>query len=129
MIRAERSTINPAETYLHLSDDGSGKPLEVGDDFWTKTIATLGAGWLVTGAHFEGAWEHWEMHPKGEELIFLVSGRVELIVEDEEGEHAIRMEPGQLYLVRRGVWHRAVATAAADTLFVTSGEGTQHRPL
>jgi hypothetical protein len=28
-----------------------------------------------------------------------------------------------------GVWHRARVKAAAQMLFVTAGDGTQHRPL
>jgi uncharacterized cupin superfamily protein len=129
MAKAEAAAFDPRKTYLHLKDDGAGVPLEVGPDFWKTTIATIRGGWLVTGGLSEKDWSHWEMHPRGEELIYLVSGSVELVVEDDDGEHVVPMAAGQLYLMRRGVWHRARVKAPSQMLFVTSGEGTQHRPL
>jgi hypothetical protein len=58
-------------------------------------MRTIESGWLVTAGHPEAEWPHWEMHPKGEELIFLLSGSVELIVEDEGGEHVVPMRRGR----------------------------------
>ena len=84
---------------------------------------------MVTLGRSEKDWPHWEMHPQGEELIFLLSGAVELVVEDDDGEHVVAMAPGQLYLMRRGVWHRARVQTPSQMLFVTFGDGTQHRPL
>ena len=129
MVRAERTAFDPHETYLHLQGDGTGIALEVGPDFWQKTITTLQGGWLVTAGHATRDWPHWEMHPQGEELIYVMSGAIELVVEDDEGEHVVPLNPGQLYLMRRGVWHRARVKVPSQTLFVTFGEGTQHRPV
>jgi mannose-6-phosphate isomerase-like protein (cupin superfamily) len=129
MPKAERSAFDPRTTFLHLQGDGSGTPIAVGPDFWQTTIKTIRSGWLVTAGRAVADWEHWEMHPQGEELIMLLSGSIELVVEDDEGEHVVPMEPGQLYLMRRGVWHRARVKQPGDMLFATAGAGTQHRPL
>ncbi len=37
---------------------------------------------------------HWEMHPAGEELIYLASGRIDLVLETDEGERTVEMRPG-----------------------------------
>jgi mannose-6-phosphate isomerase-like protein (cupin superfamily) len=128
MIKAERSTLDPRATYVHLLGDGTGTPIAVGPDFWKTTIQTIRSGWLLTVGRSERDWPHWEMHPRGEELIFLLSGAVELVVEDDDGEHVVPLAAGQAYLMRRGVWHRAIVKAPGDMLFLTAGEGTQHRP-
>jgi hypothetical protein len=128
MIKAERSSLDPCATYVHLLGDGTGTPIEVGPDFWRTTIHSLTHGWLVTAGRSEADWPHWEMHPKGEELIVLLSGDVELILQDDEGEHVVALTPGRGYLMRRGVWHRAVVKVPSEMLFVTAGEGTEHRP-
>jgi mannose-6-phosphate isomerase-like protein (cupin superfamily) len=129
MIKAELAAFDPRKTYLHLLGDGTGTPIEVGPDFWRTTIQTIKGGWLVTLGHAEKDWPHWEMHPRGEELIFLLSGAIELVVQDDDGEHVVPLAAGQLYLMRRGVWHRARVKEPASTLFVTAGDGTQHRPV
>ena len=45
------------------------------------------------------------------------------------GERRVALASGQACLVPRGVWHRVVVREPGRLLFVTYGEGTQHRPL
>lgn len=58
----------------------------------------------------------------------LLSGAMDLILEAPEGERAVALAAGQAGIVPRGVWHRAVVRAPGETLHVTRGGGTQHRP-
>ena len=37
-------------------------------------------------------------------------------------------EPGAYVLVPRGTWHTAKTSTRCRMLFVTAGEGTEHRP-
>ena len=37
-------------------------------------------------------------------------------------------EPGAFVVVPRGTWHTATVHAPSAGLFITAGEGTQHRP-
>ena len=39
------------------------------------------------------------------------------------------MGPGEAIVVPRGVWHRAAVRKRGRLLFLTFGEGTQHKPL
>jgi len=71
-----------------------------------------------------------EMHPDGDELLFLVSGAVDVIVEDDDGsEHSVALGPGQAFIVPRGVWHRVQLREPSRILHITPGPGGEHRPL
>src|SRR5262245_47960875 len=72
-------------TFVHLRDVGAASALAVGPDFWT-TAATRGdlqTGRLVGTYRFERDMPHWEMHPAGDELLVVVSGAVELVLQGD----------------------------------------------
>ena len=70
-----------------------------------------------------------EMHPDGDELLFLVSGRVTVVLEDREPPRQIELEPGRACIVPRGVWHRVLLREPSQILHITPGPGGEHRPL
>lgn len=120
------------QTYVHFTDGGAAETLPVTDHFWSDLMSgalTLG-GRLVTVSSHASDWPHWEMHPNGEELVVLISGRVELIVERDGDTLRQTLEhPGQAWLNRRGDWHRALVHQPSVLLFITHGEGTLHRSV
>jgi mannose-6-phosphate isomerase-like protein (cupin superfamily) len=118
-------------TYVHLEDGPAAVPVEVADDFW-QTLGErteLHDGRLITLGHMASDWDHWEMHPAGDELVYLLSGAMELILDAPGGEQVVALGERQAVIVPRGVWHRARIHRAGDALFVTRGAGTQHRPV
>lgn len=70
-----------------------------------------------------------EMHPDGDELLFLVSGKVTVVLEDREPARRVELSPGQALVVPRGVWHRVLLAEPSQILHVTPGPGGEHRPL
>ena len=129
------AAFDPVRTYVHLADDGStAKPIPVTDDFW-QTIQTrndLREGRLLTAYHFQTAadWDHWERHPAGEEIVCLLGGAMDLVLDEGAGEErVIELRARSACIVPRGAWHRGIIRAPSDALFVTPGKGTQHRPL
>jgi hypothetical protein len=127
-----RAVIDLRKTYFHFRDGGTAEPIAVTDAFWPDVMAgkiTLD-GRLVTVSHQTADWPHWEMHPEGEELVVLIRGSIDLIV--ERGAQVLEAklrEPGQAWLNLRGDWHRALVHEPSDLLFITHGAGTQHRPV
>ena len=118
------------DTYVHLEDGPGAVPLEVGDDFW-QTIGSrgdLGDGRLVSAFRFTEDWPGWEMHPAGDEIVYLLSGSVDLVLEEGAGERVVPLRGRAACIVPRGVWHRAVVHEPSDALHITRGAGTQHRP-
>ncbi|HEY8515389.1 MAG TPA: cupin domain-containing protein [Candidatus Binatia bacterium] len=123
--------IDLATTYVHLDDGPTARALRVGPDFW-QTIherTELHAGRLVMIARNDADWSTWEAHPAGEEIVHLLSGELDLILEEPEGPRTVALRPGQAVIVPRGVWHRVVVRTPGDTLHVTYGAGTMHRPV
>ena len=87
---------------------------------------TVGAPLLTPGHEPPHAGE---MHPDADELLFLVSGRVRVVLELEDGHRETELAGGQALVVPRGVWHRIRIEEPGRLVHVTPGPGGQHRPL
>ncbi|MGI9323925.1 MAG: hypothetical protein ACR2PZ_01810 [Pseudomonadales bacterium] len=82
---------------------------------------------LVSQFQFDAAWGVWEMHPQGDELVYLLSGDTDFILRDAAGERRVRVStPGQYVVVPQGAWHTAEPHEPTHMLFITPGEGTQN---
>lgn len=92
-----------------------------------RDTATLD-GWLVAAYEMREDMTSSEMHPEGDEFHFLVSGHLELVLEDDDGDRLFELTPGLSAVVPRGVWHRFVVREPGVGVAVTFGRGTQHRP-
>jgi mannose-6-phosphate isomerase-like protein (cupin superfamily) len=74
-----------------------------------------------------------EMHPDGDELLYFVSGRVRVVLDDGDQDHVGSetrhdVGPGEAFIVPRGVWHRLEVIEPAHLVHVTPGPGSGHRP-
>ena len=119
-----------AETYIHL-DLPDATELPVTPDFW-QTIDhrnELSRGYLVMVANMEETGSTWEKHPAGKEIVYLLSGAVDFVLDLPEGEQIVELRGQAGCVVPRDVWHRSIVVEPGDMLFVTPGEGTTHRPL
>lgn len=86
-------------------------------------------GRLVAMHTFTGAWDSWEMHPAGDEVVLCISGEMVLHQEAPDGTLSqVRIGAGEYAINAPGVWHTADIEGEATALFITSGSGTQHRP-
>lgn len=85
---------------------------------------TVGAP-LVTGPSPHNG----EMHPDGDELLYVISGSFSLHVEEGGSERVVELTAGQAFVVPRGVWHRLVQKEPSQLLHITPGPGGEYRPL
>lgn len=123
--------LHPQQTYVHLTPDGSAHTI-AGERFWHDPDAALGpadAGWLVAEFSCSEDWPNWEMHPEGDEFVYLLSGAAELLLERDGEIVTVALEGSGAVLVPRGVWHTAKVPAPSRMLHVTRGAGTRHRPV
>jgi mannose-6-phosphate isomerase-like protein (cupin superfamily) len=131
MAGVTRPTFDLLRTYVHLEDGGGATPVEVGEDFWARLHDRhdLNEGRLVCVFHVEqpSDWQHWEMHPAGEEIVALLSGAVDLVLQHGGVERVVELRDRRTCIVARGTWHRGIARQPSDLLFITPGKGTQHR--
>jgi len=133
------SAFDPTNTYVHLEDGGEAMPVTVTATFWQElmtgdyhseetTRVANGDGWLVTKFHMSNDSPTWEMHPAGDELLYLLSGAMQIILEDQGGNRVVELRMGEACLVPRGLWHRPMVRTSGDLLAITYGKGTQNRP-
>lgn len=121
-----------ASTFLRLRPDASIEPLPVDETFWPRLMAgELGDfhnEYLVTSYTFEADWPNWEMHPNGDEIVCLIEGAVTFVLERAGERRTIELaKSGSYVVVPSGTWHTAKVRTSARMLFITAGEGTQHR--
>lgn len=124
-------TFLPEMTYALLDAAGGIRQQAGGPEFWAQPQATLdalGRDWLVSEFRCDGDWPSWEMHPQGDEFVYLLEGDIEFQLETVEGVVAQRIEGRGAVVVPRGVWHTAKVYRPSRMFFVTMGAGTQHRP-
>jgi hypothetical protein len=136
---ASRQAFDLSDTYVHLDGRGDALVMVGGDSFWQAlmsedhrdpAIARVAnePGYLIGSFRMTNS-SHWEMHPAGDEIIHLLSGAVDFILEEPAGVRTITLRDRAACLVPRGVWHRIVVHRPSEIVFMTFGLGTQHRPI
>lgn len=120
---------NLAKTYVQLTPDLGVKKLPVDPDFWKeiKNRKELHEGQIITFFRFKEPWAKWEMHPAGDEIVFLMSGALDLLLEMDGGVKKVTLEPGEYAVIPRGVWHTGDVQEPSDVVHLTPGAGTEHR--
>ena len=124
-----------SDTFLHLGLGATAVPQPPFDGM--EWYAGYGArhgndgaeGRLVSQHTFTQGWDSWEMHPKGEEVVICTAGAMVLTQEFPDGTRKqTGLEAGEFAINPRGVWHIADVEESATAIFITAGEGTEHRP-
>ena len=134
-MKSNAGPVDIASNYLRLRPDDSVEVMPEDDTFWPRLMqGELGLftnEYLVTQLDFTEDWQTREVHPKGDEIVFPLSGAAEFILESPEGETTSMTlnKPCQYVFVARECWHTAKVPEAASMLFITAGKDTQNRPL
>ncbi len=119
------------ETFVHLHAGGAITAASRTPTFFRDFVAEA-ADRVVGVVHGRDAGafhpDECEMHPHGDELLCLLSGTVDVVLEEPASDRAVPLKAGEAFVVPRGVWHRIVLREPADLLFVTPPHGTQFRP-
>jgi mannose-6-phosphate isomerase-like protein (cupin superfamily) len=91
-------------------------------------------GYTVGVARMDSPPQHrGEVHPDGDELLYLVEGAVTVVLDDGDAQRAgvetrVAFAAGQGCLVPRGVWHRLEFDQPVVLVHVTPGPASGHRP-
>ncbi len=133
-------TIDLSKNYLLLEPDGTTVLLPGGGDFWSQLISgnatdsgirrliSSEKGRLLSMLSMGADWTNWEMHPAGDEILFMLEGKATFVLDLSEGLREIALTAGHLLVIPKGVWHTAKLREPARLLAITAGSGTQHRP-
>jgi quercetin dioxygenase-like cupin family protein len=129
------SALRLDERFIHLGRGGraAAQPAFDGMAWYEAYDARHGSdgpeGRLVSQYAFAEDWAAWEMHPAGEEVVICIAGALVLLQEDAAGQVTeTALAAGEYAINPPGVWHTANVAEGAVAIFITPGEGTQHRP-
>ena len=115
---------DPRTTYLSLLDSGEsavgqaeGPPPEVVG--FSVGVATMSEPPPHLG----------ECHLDGDEALYLIRGRAEIVLELPDATRSVELTEGQAFVVPKAVWHRVLPKGEVELLYITPGPNNQHRPL
>lgn len=117
-------------TFVHLADGGGAETVELTPSFWGESGGTpydrlVGVFDFGSSEDLHASMQ--EMHPEADEVLFLVSGAIDIVLKEADGERAVALEAGQAAIVPRGVWHRLVMRHPGRLLFINSRAGMESR--
>jgi mannose-6-phosphate isomerase-like protein (cupin superfamily) len=69
-----------------------------------------------------------EVHPDGDEILVVVSGRMRVVFEAAPSE-SIELGPGEACVVPKGEWHKVNVLDPGQLIHITPGPRGDHRPL
>ncbi|WP_370177939.1 cupin domain-containing protein [Alteriqipengyuania sp.] len=130
---AEARALAEYPVHLGLGATATAQPpftgMEWYEEYGERNAADGIEGRLVSMHSFAQSWDSWEMHPKGHEVVVCTAGELTLTQEYPDGRvEQVTLAPGDYAINEPGVWHTADVMGEATALFITAGEGTEHRP-
>ena len=124
-----------ATHFIHLGRGATAVPqpafsgMEWYDEYGRRHPDDGAEGRLISMYTFTEGWDSWEMHPLGAEVVICTAGTMTLRQEHRDGStDSVTLGPGEYAINPPGTWHIADVEGEATAVFITAGEGTQHRP-
>jgi mannose-6-phosphate isomerase-like protein (cupin superfamily) len=99
-----------SDRVARLVEQQPGRPPQRIDGF------TIGAPRIVQDAPHDG-----EMHPDGDELLYLISGAAIVTLELADGDRVVELGAGEAVVVPKGVWHKLTMQQPYHLIHVTPG--------
>ena len=107
-----------ADRLARIVEQQAGRAPERIDGF------TIGAPRITGDAPHDG-----EVHPDGDEVLFLISGAVTVTLELADGDRLVELGAGEAVVVPKGVWHKITMRDHGQLIHITPGPNGDARPL
>lgn len=115
---------NPADHSVAVSNDFMARQIEERPDPPLPVQgATFGVATMSENSPHNG-----EMHPDGDEVLYLISGHVRVVFPDDPVDD-IDVNPGDGLLVPKGMWHRVDILEPSQIVYLTPGPNNEYRSL
>ena len=105
---ATAEPINLSGTHTVLNSTGDVERIARGKKFsdiprlMQDRISSL---WLLSEIDYEADWDHWKQHPAGDEIIYLLSGSIDIILDLDKHAKTIELRTNGNLTIPRGVWY------------------------
>jgi mannose-6-phosphate isomerase-like protein (cupin superfamily) len=115
--------------FVHLEDNGNMVSHLVDEKFWSERSSRgyFQSGRLMEVLNLDTGPSHWEVHPGGDELLYLLRGSMDVVIKLEAENKVITLAGGSSCIVPKETWHQTIAREPCSLLFITPSKGTQHR--
>jgi mannose-6-phosphate isomerase-like protein (cupin superfamily) len=85
---------------------------------------TIGAPQVTRDAPHDG-----EVHPDGDEVLYVISGAMSVRLELSDGHRHVDMTAGDALVVPQGVWHKVTMREPGQLLHITPGPNGDARVI
>jgi mannose-6-phosphate isomerase-like protein (cupin superfamily) len=120
-----------ADAFTILNPAGAATVRSLSPDFYAaldRDFAGFVGHTLISQHSWDAPWPSWEMHPAGDELVYLIAGDSDLVLWRDGVEEIVRVRaPGHYVVIPAGVWHTARPHAPTTMVFITPGAGTRNQ--
>jgi mannose-6-phosphate isomerase-like protein (cupin superfamily) len=131
----DSKTLDFLKTFAQLDAAGTVQPCPVTRAFWEGSVKTDPHARFVGCVRFRSNRDlHsdiWEKHPTSDELILLISGELDVVLEAKAGDASSdvvkRLQRLRAFIVPAGVWHRLIPVTPGELLFINTRRDTAHR--
>jgi len=69
-----------------------------------------------------------EMHPDGDEILYVISGKLRVITESSPAQPLL-LNTGGACIVKKGEWHKVQVLETTQLMHITPGPNGDYRPL
>lgn len=108
--------LDGSDRVARIVEQQAGRPPRRIDGF------TIGAPRITGDAPHDG-----EMHPDGDELLYLISGAVTVTLELADGNVLVELGAGDAVVVPKGVWHKITMREPGQLVHITPGPHGKNR--
>lgn len=124
MTRVIRNT----DHYVELTDDYTANVIEGGAAFWSRAPEEIEANHphlMIAQFEYTQDWRTQEMHPHCDEIVTLLAGEVELVLNPDRDEERVSLKAGETVIIPKGTWHTGRTLGRALAQHILMGRGTQ----
>jgi mannose-6-phosphate isomerase-like protein (cupin superfamily) len=124
------NVIKNTDYYVELTNDYTANVIEGGAAFWSRSPEEISENHphlMIVQYEYTESWQTQEMHPYCDEIITLLSGEVEFVLDRDAGEERVPMHAGETLIIPKGVWHTGRVVSKAIAQHILMGRGTQIR--
>ncbi len=128
----ELDPIDLSQTYTLLHPTGDVEKVKGGDQFWKTPRLNhdrIGTHWLFSEHYYANDWEEWKMHPAGDEIIYLLDGSIDVIIDQAKLTNTIKLRTNGVVTIPRQNWYTVKVYSPCHILNISRELNTKHRKI